>query len=392
MYRKSVKRVYRRLFVFGFICIFILTPSFALADTRRSYLLTFILENQNSSNGGFYEYGTDDSSAEDTSLRATQCSVNVLNMLSELEDPQITSSETRLTNYFMDEITPSINDNNTQRLMYSLQGLDLLGKIETIDSPLQNDITEYLASCKEIYGTAIGYAYSPDEELNATVWGTYFIINCYYHLDLLAVVSEAGVSQYLISCIDDASTGKGFKSNISSGEISLVNTFYGLQTLQVLERVSQISEVVRTSIQDYVDSFYVDDENQDDHYGGYAITILNELPFTTMLPTYYATFCRTALFGSNEVLQATKDWVLNLHNPQDGGFMDNVIPGQEQHSSTIISYYATAILALDDPELTILEENVWESDINWWLVVGIIALVSACIVAAIIGYRRRYQI
>ncbi|MHA1340480.1 MAG: prenyltransferase/squalene oxidase repeat-containing protein [Promethearchaeota archaeon] len=394
MYLAIKKKTLLYIFTFSLLLSIIIFPSLVLAVKRQEYLQNFIMQNYNEISGGFYEYKQPSSTSEDTSIIATRCSISVLSRLnilnSEILDDESKSLRTR--NFFKDELTPSISENNTIKLAYALEGLDIMDKTSEIDSSVKNDIYTYLSNSKRIYGSYTGYALFPDENLSASIIGTYFAIKIYYHLNDLSIVDKTGVVNYIKSCLKDATVGKGFQSNVSSGEISLENTFAAVETLKYLDSISQLSTNEKDQIVQYIDSFYNNDPNNEMNYGGYSFYIEDELPMSTFLATYYATSVRFNLYSAYAPSDETIDWVLEHQNPNDGGFMDNIMPGLEQHSSTIISYYAVEILYMKDPTLSYLQESVWSIDINWWLVGGITALIVAIVVAIILGIKRRNRI
>ena len=173
-------------------------------------------------------------------------------------------------------------------------------------------------------------------------------------------------------------------------ETSLINIGELARPATVLiEKISDISENTRTEIQNYINTFYIDKSEYTDHYGGYTFFPEEEVPYASFLATYYSTISLSILFGSNTLADSTENWILNHQNPEDGGFMDNILPGQEQHSSTIITFYAVDMISSYDPNLGALGEDVWGSPINWWLVLGLTFLAVACIIAGYFGYKKR---
>lgn len=376
-----------RIICVGFIIFIAVAPVFASAATRNAYLLDFVLENQNSTNGGFYEYKEENSGSDDVTILATRSSLGILEKMNQISDTQIQDNLIRTEDYLISELNPVINNNQTERLSYILEGLNSIDKIDNIDDV--DDITDYLSECERTYGSAIGFALNRKQSTSATVYGTYFVIKSYNHLDSLSSISKTSVSNYIISCLDDASTGKGFKSNISSGEVSLENTFFALKTLSILDRVSDLDTQTKNEIQSYLETFYNDEEEYSEHYGGYGLFPDTEEPFSTVLATYYATISQDILFASFTLGDATENWLLNLQNQNDGGFKDNVLVGQEQRSSTIISYYVVLCLELDYPNLTVLNVEVWGKNPQWWIPVVVISVIVASVIAGILGYRKR---
>lgn len=394
MIKKSTKKVILKTMIVGMIGLMIFSPIFGLATTRRVYLTDFIMNNYDDVEDGFYEYKTEKSTLNDLSILASRSSVLVLNLTGQFSNKF--SDENNLLglrNFFLDGITPSLDNNDTRTLAYCLEGLNLINKIDQIDSSVQTDILNYLGNCKKIVGLTEGFAYSLKTELPATVYGTYFVLKCYYHLGLLSdIIDETAVTNFIMNCLGVASVGKGFKSNSTNDDISLENTYYAVRSIDLLGTISSISQTERNNIDTYLASFYVNDDVLKDHYGGYSQYPLNDLPFATMLTTYYASTARYIVKGSNAFISQTEKWVLNHQNPADGGFMDNVLPGQEQCSSTIISGYAIELLKICDPNLNNLESQIWTMDIDWVTITIISLVVIASVVAGILAYRKRSQI
>lgn len=395
MMKKNTKKVILKTLIVGMIGLMIFSPILGLATTRRVYLTDFIMYNYDDTEGGFYEYKTSSSQITDLSYLATKSSLQILSITGDLSS-KVTSDSTKVNRiqfFLRDQLVPSLDNNDTRTLAYCLEGLDIIDEIDQIESSVQTDILNYLGNCKKTVGLTEGFAYSPKQELSATVYGTYYVLKCYYHLGLLSdIIDETAVTNFIMNCLSTASVGKGFKSNSSSDDISLENTFYAIRSIDLLGTISSVSQTERNNIDTYLASFYVDDNDLKDHYGGYSLYPLNDLPFATMLATYYAATARYIVKGSNAFISQTEKWVLNHQNPADGGFMDNVLPGQEQRSSTIISEYATELLKISDPNLNNLETQVWTVDIDWVMISIISVVIIASVAAGIIAYRKRSQI
>lgn len=381
------KLMLSRIVCVAFIFLVVAAPVFVLAETRSSYLLNFVLENQNSTNGGFYEYKEENSGSDDVTVLATRSSLGILERMGQISHSQIQDNLIRTEDYLTSEITPLISNNRTERLAYVLEALDNIDKIDNID--VLDDVEDYLADCLRTYGSAIGYALDRESTTSASIYGTYFVVKAYSHIDSLSSVPEAGISNYIQSCLDNADVGKGFKSNISSGAVSLENTFFALKTLSILDKISDLDTQTKNEIQDYLETFYVEQTEYTEHYGGYSVFSDAEEPFSTVLATYYATNAQKILYASFVLGDATEEWLLNLQNQEDGGFTDNVLVGQEQKSSTITSYYVVCCLEIDYPNLGVLNSEVWEKNPQWWILAVVIAVIAASVVAGILGYRKR---
>jgi len=391
---KIKKSFYKYIFIFIFFIYLLVYPSFVLAISRRVYLEDFVMQNYHESSGGFYEYRGNSSTSVDTSILATKCSLSILSRLDILKSKILddSSKSVRTKNYLKDELAPSITENNTIKISYILEGLKLLDAISDIDMSIKNDIYTYLSKLKRTYDGLVGYTLTPNENQSATVVGTYFAIKIYYYLGDLNIIDKTGIINYVKSCLKDAKIGKGFQSNTTSGIISLENTFAAISILKILDSVTELSTNEKDQIINYLDSFYNNNSDDKINYGGYSFYIEDEIKLSTFLATYYATITRYNLYSSYIPSDITIKWILDHQNPDDGGFMDNILPGLEQHSSTVISYYAVEILYLKDSELKFLDQSVWSIDINWWLIFGILILTVGILIAIIIKYKRRTRI
>ncbi len=368
----------------------VLNPVFVLGATRRAVLVNFLVENQDLE-GGFYEYREDDSEESLITIDATRSSLAVLDRLNELSQIDQDDQEDA-ANWLTSGINSNIqNENNTIDFALALEGLETLNALDLIVGDERNEIITYLNSGKEtIDNNTIGYRLS--EESVSSVYGIYYTLKSYDHLsnssgnliDLL--VETEKVTNFLELCI--GSNG-GFKSHLGSESTpSLFSTYYALKSLELMDTLEDIEEEQISEINSYVNSFLIDDENLQEHYGGFSFITGEEIPVSSLLATYFATSVLYLLDGS-EPSEDTIRWVLKHQNSVDGGFSESVNPSKISKSSAVSSFYAVQILEIGDPNLSVLRNEFLTYSINWGLIAGITVAVVAVIVAVIVIYRRR---
>lgn len=373
----------------SFLVLTVLNPVFVLGATRRAVLVDFIIENQDLE-GGFYEYREDDSEESLITIDATRSSLAVLDRLNELSQIDQDDQEDA-KNWLTSGIGSNIqNENNTIDFALALEGLETLDALDLIVGDERNEIITFLDSGKETIDNNTGYRLS--EESVSSVFGIFFTLKSYDHLsnssanliDLL--VDTEKITNFLKSCI--GSNG-GFKSNLGSESTpSLISTFFALKSLEIMNTLNDLDTEQLVEISSYVESFYIDNKDRQDHHGGFSLLSGKEIPVSSLLATYYATSALNLLDGS-EPSDDTIRWVLKHQNSVDGGFSESVDPSKITKSSAVSSFYAVQILEIGDPNLSVLTNEFLTYFIDWGLIVGITVAVVAVIVAVIVIYRRR---
>ncbi|MHA1729360.1 MAG: prenyltransferase/squalene oxidase repeat-containing protein, partial [Promethearchaeota archaeon] len=378
MAMKARKLVIITFFLLGFVSLTVVSPMFAQGATRQSKLLNFI-KNCKDEGGGFYEYKGSETSSE-VSLDATRASISALKEMNSLAEIDQTSSIIWLGTQFK---LNADNDNNTINFAYTLEALEALGGLNDIDNNSKFKMSSYLNSCQEFYGQAVGYSIT--EESNATIQGTYFTLKCFYHLGNNSIGTEIQkdhVTEFILSCLD---SNGGFKSNSSGDLPSLINTFYAIKALYFMDEIGEIDVSDIVKINSFINSFYVNDENLKNHYGGFSFLPEDEITYSSFMATFYAVTSLNILNGTLPST-ATINWVMNQQNPADGGFSENPIEGGT--SSTLTSFYAVQILESRYSDLSILQQEAWGLVYNWILVVIIIAVIAGVIIAGLYIYKR----
>jgi prenyltransferase beta subunit len=367
----------------------VLNPVFVLGATRRAVLVDFIVGNQDVE-GGFYEYREDDSEESLITIDATRSSLAILdrlNQLSQIDKDDQEDAASWLTSGIDSNIQ---NENNTVDFALALEGLETLDALDLVVGEERNEIITYLDSGKETIDNNTSYRLS--EESVSSVSGIFFTLKSYDHLsnsstnliDLL--VETEKVTNFLELCI--GSNG-GFKSDLGSESTpSLISTFFALKSLELMNTLNDLDTEQLVEISSYVESFYVDNEDLQEHHGGFSFISGKEIPVSSLLATYCATIALNLLDGS-EPSDNTIRWVLKHQNSVDGGFSESVDPSKIKKSSAVSSFYAVQILEIGDPNLSVLTNEFLTYSIDWVLIVGITVAVIAVIVAVIVIYRRR---
>lgn len=357
----------------------IIAPSFVNAQSRQTNLNNFINRNFDSLSGGFYDY-KNDAGTSVVSPIATSAALEILNNSGQLSS--YSDQLVRIESWLGDQILTCINQNDTSDLAYILNGLKLVNDIGSISSDTHDSIINYLVSLKQNYGNAVGYGLTATQ--NASVAGTYFALECYNSLGLSNLVPTDNVSQFILDCFDQSG---GFTSNVDSSDVSLINTYYALESLNMTNLSDSITN--KTQIASYINSFYVNNPELPNDNGGYTFVPSEYPPYTSFVPTFMSVMSLRVLYSDYTMNQTTVDWILNHQNPNDGGFRENANGNQQIQSSVVVSFYAYQMLSLNYPTLSILNQEAWGSTVNWWLVVGIILVIIAVIVAVIVIIRRR---
>jgi prenyltransferase beta subunit len=357
-----------------------------LGESRNTLIFNFIKENQNF-DGGFYEFSTFLTEDQDPTLEATRASLNVLEALNRWDDIDKEDIKT----WIVPKITSIIDSENNSR-MYSLalESLDLVDGLEDLGIEPSSQIEAFLETLKiELDNDTIGYALT--EGLNASVFGCYFVLSSYFYLAnsssilIINEIDRAEVSNFILSCLDSSG---GFKSEPSEESApSLVSTFYALHALELLGNLDTDIESVKMEIEEYINSFYVSDENSNE-FGSYSFTKEGSIPIGSIYASHIA-LSSLSLIEDEKPTDATVDWILSHQNNIDGGFSEVLLENGVSNSSSITSYYAVEILKLKDPNLLMLNVEMYGTIINWGLILGITIPAIALIIGGIVFYKRK---
>jgi prenyltransferase beta subunit len=384
------KRTFYIITIISLFAITMIAPS-VLGAKRSELLVDFVLDCQDEQNKAF---GDNPSNNENPSAIATMASVYILNTLEEYDNLD-SNTKTSLLSWILDELDIAILSEDLITISYLLEAIDVIGtpSDELSESEI-DDLKNLLLKLKDTHGESIGYGISEDD--NTTLFGTYFAVKCYSHLDLILnegdPLYDIGVNiiNYVDSCYNE--TVGGYKTNTSDDytTISLINTYYATNIVDMLGLRSSIAEIV-DNISIYIESFYVDNINMKSHYGGYSLYPEDEVPFSTFLASYYALQSLKAIKPATLPSDATIEWILNHQNPEDGGFIENNELSGDIISSALTSYYAVKIFSLggDNMVRNNLYKEAWGFDILWPLIILVVILIIALVIAGIVYYRNK---
>ncbi|MCP4763400.1 MAG: hypothetical protein GY870_16630, partial [archaeon] len=282
-------------------------------------------------------------------------------------------------------------DKDIEKLAFALEGLDTIGGISGLGTENTNNIHILLNSFKETHGSNIGFRMSENE--NVTVTGTYYALKCFYHLDhtMSNITSNlTSINSYVLSCYN--STVGGFISNTTDlSAPNLLNTYFSVQIYNYTNQIGSLTAAVISKIDNYIDSFYISNVNDEDNLGGYIDS--SDSSKATFSATYHSVLTLNTLNSNVKPSENTVNWILEHQNPIDGGFSSiKASEGLESISSCIISYYAVKIISLSENGLLWLDEQAWGLFVDWLLVLGISLLIVAIAIAIILGYKRRIAI
>ncbi|MFX1393103.1 MAG: prenyltransferase/squalene oxidase repeat-containing protein, partial [Promethearchaeota archaeon] len=209
---------------------------------------------------------------------------------------------------------------------------------------------------------------------SSSLISTYFSLQIY---DLLDVpIPDAKI--FVRSCNKPEDGGFGGDSTSSS---TITDTYYALLIMEFYDDFGPMPSEDLTI--DYLNNFYVDDENDEDNYGGYLPD--QNAEYALLSSTYYC-IKGISLINEDEIEdeEATTQWIMNHQNFQDGGFVDDSDGYDQKFSSVINSYYAYESLVLLGSQ-DLLEEKVFMLEFEWYDWVLFICILCALIALAIIG-------
>jgi prenyltransferase beta subunit len=374
--------IYGALIV-SLFAITIFAPVFSLAATRTAVLSDFLKSNQNLGTGGFYDNKIVAGGTGQESVLATRSAIVSLNLLG-----STSLDQNRVEEWLQDQIDIAIDDKDLVSLAYSLEALDQIDEINLVQTATVDQIKALLVTCKDNYGTfnaKIGYGTTAAAD--ASVVGTFFAVKIFYHLNLVdsyLLSTITNISAYIMGCYD---TTGGFNASLTTGSPQLINTYYALGALDYLNNV-QILGIKKPTVRTFIESFYVENINEPLHNGGYSFYPEDEIPFTTFLATFCAWSSLQALYAGWTPESATNSWILNHQNDADGGFTENVLPGEERTSSCLTSYYAVKMIEYS-PGLASLNTEFLGFDIEWWFYIVVSVAIAVAIVVGVIIHKRR---
>ncbi len=350
----------------GLILIITLLSSItpvALAKTRQNHLIDFLYDSQSSD-------GTFGIAYQDTAYAIEIIDYFNAYFVEVLFEATKSVDIPTLKTFLIDQIQTMFNDENID-LYKLLPYLDTLNRLESLgtslDSNLHNNIYQYLNQT-----TQIGGGFGPtNTSTTADMVSTFFVYSIYTILQE-TVVNQTIHKTWVLSC-NNTDGGYGGDKLISS---TIITTYFAVYLVDALGDVDDL--VNKTKTLEYFQSFYIDDPDDAENYGGYLPDILAD---TTLLSSTYYCVRGITLIDISELNGATTvNWVLNHQNFLDGGFGDWVEGNDQRRSSVSASYFAFNLLETFD-SLDLLNEDIFQIEFNYLMLIIIPA-----IIAVIIGF------
>lgn len=313
--------------------------------------------------------------SDDVSYQATAYALEILGDYDLLEEKDIFGKVTKSHN--SSDLQEELEDRLSVMYTYGFADIYdtyyILESLEEMDYEISGttalQITSFLGATAQSGG---GYSGS-DKSTSANVVSTYYCMLIYDLLDQ-PIPNLLLHRSFVISC---ANSDGGFGGDSDSSS-SLANTFYAVLVADYLEDVKVLYSPDLTI--DYLNSFYVDEEDDEDNYGGYLPDINAENAHLSS--TYYCIRAIEILDEEEfEDKDSTAEWVLSRQNFKDGGFVDTSDGYEQKHSSVVNTYFAHEILdILGRKEL--LEEKIFQKEFEWydWWIFWIL-ICSICVIA-----------
>jgi len=273
------------------------------------------------------------------------------------------------------ELKSALNQNpiDLYDIYFLLKALDLLNR--SISSTIKKNVEGFLTEIEQTSG-----GFSPNNATNnIDVIATCFAILTY---DLIGkdVPDKDNHIGWIKSC-QNSDGGYGGNSTLSS---SIYSTYCAVLAIITLENVDLLDNKDKTV--EYLQNFYVDDENDAFNYGGYKPD--EHSKYALISSTYFCTRIIYLLDKKELHNETTSNWIIQRQNFKDGGFADNTDGNKQKVSSVVNSYYAFAILKYTN-NLNLLEEDVWVVEFNWIILIIVLSVIGVAIAVIIILWRRR---
>jgi len=325
----------------------------ASAKTRQIHLIDFLYENQNSDES--FGISTQDT-ANAIEIIDHYGAYLIEGFLQAIKKVDIQD----LADYLEDEITSMFNDEDIDiyDLFYLLSMLDSLDFLGTsFDVNLHDKIYVYINETVQSTG-----GFSPtNTSTNANLISTFFIY---------------------LSC-NNTDGGYGGNQSLSS---TLLTTYYAIYLVIELAE-GEFSDLANyTSTLNYLKSFYINDPENLDNYGGYLPDAFAE---NSLLSSTYFCVEGIRLIDSNELNKlATVNWVLNHQNFLDGGFSDHDEENDQKLSSISASYYAFEILK-GFGSLDLLNEDIFMVEFSFLILIIVMSIIGIIIAVIYLIWRKR---
>lgn len=355
------------------------------AKQRKTYLTDFSMDNL-IEDEGFSDCQREDyrDNSDKVSYEATAYALKILGKYDLLEKKDLFGKVEKSYNSSdmqdnLEDALDKIFSINTQTLYDIFYILTALNEMDAeVSSGLNAQILSYLSSLSKSTG---GFGGSDDS--TASLSATYYAFGIYDILD--KDIPDLSLHKGFITLCKKADGGFGGNYNSSS---TLTCTYHAILMMKIMDDFKILSRPDLT--EKYLNSFCVDNENDEDNFGGYLPDL--NAKYALISSTYYCIIALSLIEDAEfEDEDATAQWVLNRQNFQDGGFCDISDGSEQKYSSMINSYFAyETIITLGKESL--LEEEVFQLEFEWydWIIFcSIIGGLSILAIVAVIMWRRR---
>ena len=372
------------IFILILIITFSIIPS-GLAKPRKTYITDFLYECEIKDEGFANSVENDDEVSEE----ATAYALEILDAFDLLQKKDLFGTvEHEVNTTDLPEELESVaksevnsGDPDIYKLYFLLKSLEILednNEDYEISSSLESNIRTFVDSLLQTGG---GYAASK-LSTTATMASTFFALKLYDLLDK-DFANSSITKSWIRSC---QNSDGGYGGSIGSSS-TILNTYYAIFSMDEIDDVDELLNKDFTI--NYLKSFFEDNENDSENYGGYYP---DEDAENTMISSTFYCIMGISLIDDGELEdeEETLSWILNRQNFKDGGFKDIDDGSEQKYSSVVNSYYALELINLIDPDSeTTLNQEVFMVEFNWWILVGLLIGIGVVAIAIIIIRRKR---
>ena len=369
------------IFTLVFIITLSIIPS-VLAKPRKTYITDFLYDCSIKDEGFSNSVENDDEVSE----AATAYALEILDEFDLLQKKDLFGTvekeinRTDLPEELENEAKDLAESGNLYKLYFLWRSLVVLeenNKDYEISSSLKTKTETFLNSLLQIRG---GYAPSKTSD-SATIASTYFALKLYDIID--EDYKNESITKDWVKSRKNNDGGYEGSVGLSS---TILNTYYAISIMDEIANVDDLFN--EDSTIEYLKSFYEDNENDEDNYGGYYPD--KDAKNTMISSTFYCLMGIDLIDdGELEDEKETLEWILNRQNFKDGGFKDIDDGSEQKYSSVINSYYALEVINLLDSDLVSLNEEIFMVEFNYWILGGILVAIGLVAVAIIIIRRKR---
>jgi len=338
-----------------------------LGLTRNTYLISFILDNEIEGTGfsnGINNDGT-------VSFEATARSIEIMDHYGK-SPSDIENFKEKLTE-IIDNMFDSSNVDlyDLYYLTYSLKLLDY-----SFETSLLNRISLFLDGMLQLNG---GFSFSNTSK-------SVSLISSFYGIQLFELINQtvANISSHknwVLSCYNEDG-GFGGNESLSS---TLTSTYYAIRILDEFGELSSLSDTNKTV--SYLKSYYFSNSADVNNFGGYMPDEIATL--ASMSSTYFCIKAISLIYETELTKAETTSWVLDRQNFQDGGFVENTDAYQQKMSSVVTSFYAFETLKILNPRLSMLSQEIWMVQFNFWILGIVLISLGVIIAISILIWKKR---